>query len=110
MTTPSLTYIQELADGDASFEQQLLAVIQKEFPIERGIYFKLLEEKKHTELTQLVHKIKHKFTILGLEEETKLASNFEMDIKTQNFDLQKEFETVLDTISDFLLKHNPQEL
>lgn len=57
-----------------------------------------------------MHKIKHNFTILGLEEETKLASKFEMDIKTQNFDLQKEFEAILDTISDFLLKYTPQEL
>lgn len=73
-TTLNLTYIQELADGDASFEQQLLTVIQKEFPIERKAYIKLLEEKNYTELAQLVHKIKHKFTILELGKKTKLMT------------------------------------
>ncbi|CAL2104187.1 Histidine kinase [Tenacibaculum sp. 190130A14a] len=102
MVQPNLTYIQELADGDKAFEQQLLAVIQKEFPEEKRTYFQLLEEKKYEDLAQLVHKVKHKFTILGLEEETKLASDFEEDIKTQNFDLQKKFEAVLNAISDFL--------
>lgn len=102
MIQPNLTYIQELADGDKAFEQQLLGVIQKEFPEEKKTYFKLLEEKNYADLALLVHKVKHKFTILGLEEETKLASEFEKDIKIQNFELQNRFEAILHTISDFL--------
>ena len=39
-------------------------------------------EKNYADLALLVHKVKHKFTILGLEEETKLASDFEKDIKS----------------------------
>ncbi|OSY87666.1 histidine kinase [Tenacibaculum holothuriorum] len=102
MIQPNLTYIQKLANGDKDFEQQLLAVIQKEFPTEKTLYFNLLKEKKYNELAELIHKIKHKFTILGLEKETILASNFEKDIKEQNFNLQEKFETILNTISDFL--------
>ncbi|WP_299108639.1 Hpt domain-containing protein [uncultured Tenacibaculum sp.] len=102
MTQPNLTYIQELSDGDKAFEQQLIGVIQKEFPEEKKMYFQLLKEKKYADLAQLVHKVKHKFTILGLEEETKLASDFEEDIKNENFELQKKFEAVLNVISDFL--------
>lgn len=102
MTQPNLTYIQELSDGDTSFEQQLLDVIKKEFPLEKEIYFKLLKEKNYSELVQLVHKVKHKFTILGLVAEYEMASDFEEDIKTQNFELQHKFEAVLNTISHFL--------
>ena len=44
-TPPNLTYIKTLAAGDSNFENKLITLIKKEFPLDVQQYYQLLEKK-----------------------------------------------------------------
>jgi len=67
MEQPNLNYIRKLSGGDTDFEKQLFEVLKKEFPIERELFKNSIESDQFYEAAEIVHKLKHKFSILGLE-------------------------------------------
>lgn len=108
--TPNLNYIQKLSDGDKKFEDQLISIIQKEFPEEYTEYKEIAIQDNYEALAQIVHKLKHKVNILGLEKGSLLSSRFEKELKQGEKKLQKDFEEVLKKISIFLNEISPQKL
>ena len=92
---PNLHYIQQLSDGDKDFENQLISILQKEFPGEFSAYKKLANQEDYEAIAQIVHKLKHKVNILGLEEGSVLCSKFEKELKQGEKSLQKDFEEIL---------------
>jgi len=92
---PNFTYINSLSRGDKAFEAKLVAVIKAEFPIEKATYIKNIQEKNYKEAAENVHKLKHKISILGLDEN---------NLKENTSTLKEEFEKILQTITDYLIK------
>lgn len=101
---PNLDYIKEIAGGNEEFEKKFLSIIQVEFPKEREDYQTLLDNGNLEESAKVVHKIKHKLGILGLNNGYKMAIKYEEDLKIGNTALRSDFEEVLNAVDEFILK------
>jgi HPt (histidine-containing phosphotransfer) domain-containing protein len=99
---PNLTYINKLSKGDEAFSKKLINVIKTEFPEEKNLYHEYLFLKKFTEAASLVHKLRHKMSILSYEKGYLIATQHENNLKEDNNVLEKEFENVLETITNYL--------
>lgn len=102
MEQPNLTYINNLSGGDKAFEAKLIDIIKVEYPVERGVYIKNIENKNFIEAAQNVHKLKHKISILGLERSYEVANNFEENLKDNSLAGKEDFESILKIITNFL--------
>ena len=104
MEQPNLKYIEQLARGEESIKKTLIGVIKTEFPDEIRDYFSSIEIKDFKRIEDNVHRIKHKFSILGLESSYNNAVAFELNLR-ENILLKKqkeEFKNTLEVISKFL--------
>jgi HPt (histidine-containing phosphotransfer) domain-containing protein len=81
MEQPNLFYIEKLADGDLIFKEELIQTLINEFEQENEKIRSLLEDKNYFEASQLVHKIKHKISILNMEKSYYIAQEFENNLK-----------------------------
>ena len=104
MEHPNLDYIKEISGGNEEFEKKFLNIIQTEFPKEKDEYLENLESKNLDESAKIVHKIKHKLGILGLQQGYRLAIKYEEDLKYGDTKLQNQFHEVLQTVEQFILK------
>lgn len=104
MEEPNIDYIEKLSRGDETVRKTLIDVIKSEFPTEREEYEKSIQKKNFKEIEDNVHRIKHKFSILGLEISYEKANLFEHNLREQILDdIQKEdFDKVLVKISEYL--------
>ena len=94
MDTPNFKYIQELSEGDDAFEKQLISILKKELPQEIMDYKNYSQLSDYKQMAASVHKLKHKISILGLEEGYEIASSFEENLKKKQLDFQKDFEKI----------------
>ncbi|MCL6267151.1 Hpt domain-containing protein [Flagellimonas myxillae] len=101
---PNLNYIKEISGGNEDFEKKFLTIIQTEFPKEKNDYIENLAANNLEESAKIVHKIKHKLGILGLTGGYKLAIKYEEDLKYGNTRLEKEFQDILKSVEEFILK------
>jgi predicted adenine nucleotide alpha hydrolase (AANH) superfamily ATPase len=104
MEQPNLEYIDQLARGDESIKKTLIDVIKSEFPGEKIDYYNSIELKDFKKIEDNVHRIKHKFSILGLEKSYEKANEFEHNLREQQLNLseQKDFDKILIAISEYL--------
>ena len=104
MEQPNLDYIEQLARGDESIRKTLIDVIKSEFPGEIIDYEKSIKSKEFKKIEENVHRIKHKFSILGLEKSYNKANKFEHNLREHVFNLseQREFDKTLIAISEYL--------
>lgn len=101
---PNLDYIKEISGGNEEFEKKFLTIIQTEFPKEKKEYVENLERDSFEEAAKVVHKIKHKLGILGLNSGYKLAVKYEEDLKYGDTKLKEEFNEILKSVEEFILK------
>ena len=104
MEQPNLDYIKEISGGNEEFEKKFLNIIQTEFPKEKEEYMENLESKDLDQSAKVVHKIKHKLGILGLQQGYRLAVKYEEDLKYGDTKLQGQFHEILQTVEQFILK------
>jgi hypothetical protein len=104
MEEPNLEYIDQLARGDESIRKTLIDVIKNEFPDERIDYDNSIKSKDFKKIEDNVHRIKHKFSILGLEKSYKKANKFEHNLREHilNVEEQQDFDKTLIAISEYL--------
>jgi len=99
---PNLNYLNEISGGDVAFERKLLEIVKKELPNEINSYKKFLNENNFKQAAELVHKIKHKISILGLEKSYQVAIDYEEDLKQDNLNLKLEFDEILNSMISFI--------
>jgi len=102
LDSPNLSYIKQLADGDAEFEANLIAILKKELPHEKEAFIDSIRKKDYQNSAALVHKIKHKISILGLEKSYEFAIAFEEELKNDNSAQYDAFLRILQNMEDFL--------
>ena len=102
LETPNLNYIVELSGGDKTFEDKFITILKDEFPREKEEYLRVLHEGLYRETALIVHKLKHKLNILGLEKGYGTAVAFEEELLSGGSALSGEFENILDTIEAYL--------
>ncbi|WP_298473849.1 Hpt domain-containing protein [uncultured Maribacter sp.] len=103
MEQPNLNYIKELSGNDKAFELKFLDIVKGEFPVEKQEYISCSERKDFKGTAEIVHKLKHKFNILGLEKGYKLAVAYEEELKRGSNKLKDDFLRVLVTIENYIL-------
>jgi len=102
MEQPNLEYIKQLSAGDIEFENKFIAILKEEFPKEKAEYAKLLSANNTDETALIVHKLKHKLNILGLQKAYRLAVSYEEDLRRGDARQKNEFAIVLETIELYL--------
>ncbi|WP_026933735.1 histidine kinase [Christiangramia echinicola] len=99
---PNLSYIHQLSGGDKDFENKLLAVVNRELPEEAEIFLSNLKSGDFKEAASNVHKLKHKISILGLEESYCFAELYEDELREGINNRQAEFEEILQGMLIFI--------
>lgn len=102
MEAPNLDYIAKLAANDEKIKQKLIDILQFELPTEIDAYFANIKANDLQQAGSLVHKIKHKIAILGLEEKYSIAEKYEIHLYENKRELQTEFEDTLALILNFI--------
>ena len=102
MEHPNINYINDLAGDDTDFKDKLILIIKTELPEEIKSYNTLMEAKNYKLTAALVHKIKHKVSILGLVEGYRVSEQFEMSLKNGVPVLQKDFEEILSVMINYV--------
>ncbi|MGB3774100.1 MAG: Hpt domain-containing protein [Leeuwenhoekiella sp.] len=99
---PNLSYIEKLSGGDKMFEEKLLNVVRRELPEEIAVFHKNIEDNNFSEAAANVHKLKHKISILGLEESYHFAETYEEELRDNKNEKQSHFEEILKNMSAFV--------
>ncbi|MFT4576750.1 MAG: hypothetical protein ACI9SI_001683 [Polaribacter sp.] len=102
MEEPNRKYLEQLSDGDASFENQLISIIKKEFPVEVLEYQNSIKSNDFLKTADNVHKLKHKISIFGLEKGYEIAAEFEKELKNGMKIQQVSFDEILNQITLYL--------
>ncbi len=102
MEQPNLSYIEELSGGDQSFKKKLIDIVKQELPHEISEYNTHVKAGLFDLAAENVHKLKHKISILGLEQAYYLAVDYEEDLKNKKMEKQVEFEKILSQMSLFI--------
>lgn len=104
MEQPNLLYIKNISENDIDFENTLLDVLKSEFLDEQAAFKNNFSENKLKEASLIVHKLKHKIGLLGLEKGYEIATLFENQLKNNDIKLHEKFLEILDKIHVFLSK------
>ena len=102
MEAPNLNYIKNLCGEDQDFENKIIEIIKKELPEERKTYERFVFGDNYKDAAEIVHKLKHKISILGLEKSYGIAVDFEKNLLNESKVLQKEFEKILTSMTNFI--------
>lgn len=102
MEQPNLTYIEQLARGDENIRQTLIDIVKTEFPEEKKEYYDLFDKKDYKKIEESVHKIKHKISILGLQQSYKRANTYEHNLREHSLQGAEDFEKILNTITVYI--------
>ena len=101
MEEPNLNYINELAGDDNDFRAVLIGVIKNELPTEINEYEGNLAAHNFNAAADNVHKLKHKISVMGMEQSYYLAEKFENNLKERSTQLQAEFSQLLTAMQGF---------
>lgn len=99
---PNLNYVDSLAGDDIEFRNQFITIIKVEFPLEKDEYHGHVSNMRVKETADIVHKLKHKFNILGMEKSYELAVDYEKEVLAGENGSETSFKKVLETIEAYI--------
>jgi hypothetical protein len=88
------SYLNSFTGGDKAFEGKILAIIKTD-SLKKDIYLNNIVVNKFDLAANNVHKLKHKISLLGLEESYELASQHELNLVEGNNNLHENFTEIL---------------
>jgi hypothetical protein len=101
MEQPNLNYILKLSGKSETFKHKIIDIIKYELPLEIDAYYMCLRLNKIKQVSECVHKIKHKISVYGMENSFYIAEEYENNLREGKTELQKEFEEILIVIRNF---------
>jgi len=108
MDIPDLSTIEQISKGNNEFKGKLLTILKEELPVEIDQLESNIENKEWTLAAEDVHKLKHKISLLKMENDYKLAQAFETDLSKGNLKLHEDFMEIMKNITIFLNALNKQ--
>jgi len=99
-----MTYINELSGDNIEFKNKIISILKTELPDEIQQYNHHKKQADFAQMQQIVHKLKHKITVLGLEKSYYLAEEYESNLKNNTTELQIDFENVLEIMQEFVIQ------
>ncbi|MBN7817701.1 Hpt domain-containing protein [Algoriphagus pacificus] len=106
---PNLQYIKQLANGSEAFENKVLEVVKRELRLEISSFRESLNKGDIENAVLFVHKIKHKVSLLGMEEGYALTAKFEDELREGSDALLGNFESLLRIMTMFLDSINTEK-
>ncbi|TVZ56426.1 hypothetical protein OD91_1711 [Lutibacter sp. Hel_I_33_5] len=104
MEEPNLSYIKTISKGDFDFEKKIITIIKEELFTEIDDYYRFFKESDLKKTKEIVHRIKHKMVILGLEKSYELTNDFENSLREEKIINQKYFESMLPLMKNYINK------
>ncbi len=101
---PNLSYVHELSGGDHDFEKNFLRIVKRELPLDAERFRENIAAENFKEAAANVHKLKHKISILGLEDSHRLAQEYELQLREGVNKLENSFLEILDAMMNYLEK------
>lgn len=102
MEMPNTDYIDSVAGGDDAFRTKFIAILKTEYPDEIAHYKKVQSAQDFTSTASIVHKLKHKLNVCGMQEAYGLAVKYEEELKVQRDRHHAEFVKILDQVDEFI--------
>ena len=102
--SPNTIYIDELAGEDVAFKETLISVLKEEFSDEVGKYETSYVNNDIELSAAIVHKLKHKFSMLGVVEGYELAIVYEEELKRGVFVNTEKFKNILSQVQTYLME------
>ena len=102
MEHPNLNYIDELSGDNLEFKTKLIGILKNELPKEVKDYSEQMGNANFHQASQLVHKLKHKISILGLEKSYYIAEEYEVNLKNNSTNLDADFKNILKIMQEFV--------
>ncbi len=99
---PNLTYVKNLAGDDLAFEKKFIGIIKDEFPVEMATYLDHIKYDEPRAAAEIVHKLKHKFNILSMEQAYGFAVTYEEQLQLGDMKMDLDFRKLLDQITRYL--------
>jgi len=99
---PNFKYIDQLSDGDETFKSKLLQIMKNEFPLELQQYHEAVSSNDFFGIASVVHKLKNKISMLGMESSYLIAQEYEESLKQSRTSKKESFEEVLTLMTDFI--------
>ena len=99
---PNLSYIEKMSSGDQAFKEKLIGIIQDELPLERALYEEHIRNGSFDQRALIVHKIKHKVSLLGMEKSYELTAEYESNLRNGSLEGKEEFDRILDRMITFI--------
>jgi len=102
MEQPTLETVKQIAGGDLVFEHKLIEIIKWELPLELVEYQEHLASNAFAKAALIVHKLKHKISILHMHKSYKLAERYEDELREGKATLKEDFEDVINGMISFV--------
>ncbi len=102
MKFPNSIFLEEQAQNNTVIVTRILEVMKEEFITEMEVYLSYMSNENYTEASKVVHKLKHKASLLNLDKEKAIElGKYEMDLLSKDLTLKDEFDEILDKISRY---------
>ncbi|PQB03487.1 Hpt domain-containing protein [Aureitalea marina] len=102
MMSPNLSYIDKIAAGDHNFRKKLISIIKQELPQEIELYEDHIQNGTFEQRAGIVHKIKHKVSLLGMDNGYALTAKYEENLRNGSLDGKENFDQILKRIITFI--------
>ncbi|MBG47577.1 MAG: histidine kinase [Pseudozobellia sp.] len=100
---PNLDYVVELVGTqDFEFQAKFVAIMKTEFTCDLGRYLYHIKIDEPRTAAEIVHKLKYKFSVLGMEKTFAFAEAHKEKLERGDAALDEDFKSVLKKVSNFL--------
>ncbi|MBU2947723.1 Hpt domain-containing protein [Zobellia uliginosa] len=100
---PSLNYVENLVGArDSEFEQKFVILLKSEFAWDLGKYLYHIKLNEPRAAAEIVHKLKYKISILGMEKTFAFAEEHKERLHAGDAAFDEDFKKVLKKINVFL--------
>lgn len=100
---PNLDYVAELiGTKDFDFEHKFVTLLKSEFSWDLGQYLYHMRKDEPRAAAEIVHKLKYKFSVLGMEKTFLFAERHKEKLHIGDKALEADFKKVLTNVSSFL--------
>ena len=98
---PNLDQVDLICGKNMVYRKRLLNVIKRELFLEAANYKENFKSGNFMECSENVHKLRHKISILGLEDAYYFALTYEEDLRIFNISKSEVFEIILNDMISF---------
>ncbi|MBC6997223.1 Hpt domain-containing protein [Cytophaga sp. FL35] len=100
---PNLDYVVELVGTqDFEFQAKFVAIMKTEYTSDLGKYLYHIKIGEPRTAAELVHKLKYKFSVLGMEKTFEFAEAHKEKLESGDTSLDDVFKVILKKVSNFL--------